>query len=156
MHWKISKWADTIFVTEKTSTCICDTKKFEPVCPVRLQHKALNIVKENCSWTWTSHIRDCQSANSNTWRSNLATTENTASNHSMVSVCDRLRAELWLTVGQSEGLDAELVAASQARFGEQLVHGHNQVALGHTTHSVQHLLKVKSKSSVTKTTTIQL
>lgn len=46
-----------------------------------------------------------------------------------------------LTVGQSEGLDAELVAASQTRFSEQLVHGHDQVTLGHTTHSVQHLLK---------------
>ncbi len=45
-----------------------------------------------------------------------------------------------LTVGQGEGLHVELVASSQTRFSEELVHGHHQVPLGHTTHPVQDLL----------------
>lgn len=41
-----------------------------------------------------------------------------------------------LTVGQCEGLHVELVAGSQTRFGEELVHGHDQVSLRHSAHSV--------------------
>lgn len=47
---------------------------------------------------------------------------------------------VFLTVGQDEGLHVELVAGSQTGFGEELVHGHYQVSLGHTTHPVQDLL----------------
>lgn len=47
---------------------------------------------------------------------------------------------VFLTVGQSEGLHVEFVAGTQTRFGEQLVHGHYQVSLGHTAHPVQDLL----------------
>lgn len=52
-----------------------------------------------------------------------------------------MRRGVLLTVGQGEGLHVELVASSQTRFGEELVHGHYQVSLRHTTHPVQDLLK---------------
>lgn len=67
-----------------------------------------------------------------------------------------------LTVGQGEGLHVELVAGSQTRFGEELVHGHHQVSLGHTAHPVQDLLNRQrrqlkvinsGKANVAKTTT---
>lgn len=49
----------------------------------------------------------------------------------------------FLTIGQREGLHVKLVAGTQTRFGEELVHGHDKVPLGHTTHPVQHLLNSK-------------
>lgn len=41
-----------------------------------------------------------------------------------------------LTVGQGKGLQVELVAGPKTRFGEQLIHGHYQVSLSHTTYPV--------------------
>lgn len=54
-----------------------------------------------------------------------------------------IESAVCLTVGHREGLYVEFVASSQTRFCEQLVHRHDQVPLGHTTHPVQDFLKIK-------------
>ena len=51
-----------------------------------------------------------------------------------------------LTVGQGEGLHVELVARPQARFGEELIHGHHQVSLRRATHPVQDLLDKQKRN----------
>lgn len=59
---------------------------------------------------------------------------------------------MFLTIGQSERLHVELVAGTHTRFSEQLVHGHDQITLGNTTHSVQYLLNSNIRKCFTKYT----